>query len=387
MKVLVITKQFCAEGGAGIVTTLIVDALLQFQHQVCVICYQADDFDKFKNLIGIEFKGKKLMVKRLTDPAAKFFQKSGYLSSFYLMHLAKSKKFSDYTLFSAWDEMDFGRRGLQYIHWAAHHPYAASVSAPFKNSISRKVSVVYRTLVSTFFGFNKESVKHNISIFNSKFTQEKFEELYGKTTGYVVHPPIMVDTKYAKYFCERENGFVYSGRISPDKNIHFMLEAVGKLREAGYNLHFHVVGPASNPDYASELQTKYAADWVSFEGTKNRDALSKILGQHKYSIQGRYIEPFGMAAAEACKLGCLTFMPRRSGFSELVDESKLKFDDFSDFYNKFCTLAKDEKKQEILSNKLQSYFSHLTAESFQQQIQTIFSNMANDVAAAILKEV
>lgn len=94
-----------------------------------------------------------------------------------------------------------------------------------------------------------------------------------------------------------------------------------------------------------------------------------------------------MAAAEACKLGCLTFMPRRSGFSELVDESKLKFDDFSDFYNKFCALAKDEKKQEILSNKLQSDFSHLTAESFQQQIQTIFSNMANDVAAAILKEV
>lgn len=388
VKVLIVAKQIRAEGGAAILVALTLDALIKMGCDVRVLCYGVDLHEKFKTFLDLNLASSKLTFDVVNTRTSKVLRKSGYINSFYLMYLAKTN-YSDRILFSVWDEMDFGRRALQYIHWVAHHPLADSGSTPFKNSISRKASVLYRTLVSTIFGFSKENVKNNISIFNSEFTRNKFEELYGETNGYVVYPPVIIDTQYAKPFFERENGLVYSGRISPDKNIHLMLESVGKLIDDGFDLHFHVVGPDSNPQYASELRKKYTADWVIFEGSKSRDELSEILGQHKYSIQGRYIEPFGMAAAEACKIGCLTFIPSRSGFSELLDEDQLKFDGFSDFSDKFSVLVKDKNKQEALSKKLQTDFSTFTPAFFQQQIQEIFSNSVdalNTISAPALKE-
>ncbi|RMD91121.1 MAG: glycosyltransferase family 1 protein, partial [Calditrichaeota bacterium] len=108
-----------------------------------------------------------------------------------------------------------------------------------------------------------------------------------------------------------------------------------------------------------------------FEGSKTRKELCEILSRHKYAIQGRYIEPFGLAAAEACKLGCLTFVSRRSGVGELIDDDILKFDDFEELSHNFNQLLDSNGWQQEISERLQSKFSYLSPDLFQQQLRSV----------------
>ena len=372
MKVLIVTKHMLSWGGAAIVNAFIVDALLKLGFEVKVICYSVDELIKFKQYLGVDFDTPYLTIEIVNGRFQDIIQKSGYLNSFYLMRFVKRMKFDDHILFSTWDEMDFGRKAIQYIHWISHHPSSNNGSKPVANSFGDKLRTFYRFLVSTFFAFNKKNVKNNISIFNSRFTKKQFEKLYGETSGEVVHPPLMIDESFREKFSERENGFIYSGRISRDKNIHKMIEFIAKIRDTSSDFHFHIVGPTSDEEYKNGLIQNYPYDWMAFEGNKTREELSEILGKHKYSLQGRYLEPFGMAAAESCKMGCLTFVPSRSGAAELIKYDSLKFDDFRDLPEKFKALQNDPELQCKISGQLVAQFADLTPDGFQKQIQSKF---------------
>jgi len=372
MKVLIVTKRLTAGGGATLLTALIIDALLKLKWEVKVVCYDLDPPDAFRKNLGIDLSHPKLTIEKINTRLSRRLRWSGYLDSLYLMHFVKRKKYSDYVLFSTWDEMDFGRKAIQYVHWVSHHPKTVDVNKPISWSVIAQLRIIYRILLIKLFFFDSKRVRQNISIFNSRFTKSLFEKLYGGVSGEIVYPPVQMDGNFSKKFAEREDGFVYSGRIVRDKNIHLMIEFIEKVRAAGTDIHFHVVGPILDQEYKNELIRKYPFDWIMIEGNKNRSELSEILGKHKYAIQARYIEPFGMAAAEAAKLGCLTFVPRRSGLVELLEDDSLTFENFSDLFNKFCRLRQDQNLQTSLSERLQHQFSKLTPEAFQNQIQSIF---------------
>jgi glycosyltransferase involved in cell wall biosynthesis len=288
------------------------------------------------------------------------------------MHFVKKKGYRDYVMFSTWDEMDLGRKCLQYVHWVSHHPKTNNGTGPVSKSLISLAMMGYRTFVSEVLDFEITRVKKNVSIFNSHLTEREFEKLYGANSGHVVYPPVVIERTASKPFSEREDGFIYSGRVVRDKNIHRMIEFLEKVRAGGIEVHFHVVGPTPDGEYKRELQEKYPHGWITFEGNKSRAELSEILGRHKYAIQARYLEPFGMAAAEAAKLGCLTFVPKRSGFAELLEDDSLKFDDFAELNHKFSQLWSDKELQETISDKLRRQFVEFTPEVFQSQIQSIF---------------
>lgn len=372
MKVLIVTKRLTAGGGATLVTALIIDALLKLNWEVKVVCYDLDPPKAFKKNLGIDLTHPKLTFEKINTWISRRLRWSGYLDSFYLMHFVKRKKFSDYVLFSTWDEMDLGRKSIQYIHWVSHHPQTDNGSKPISKSFKSMVMMCYRILISKLFNFDSTRVKENTSLFNSHLTKREFQKLYGAFSGEVVYPPVVIEMTNSKPFINREDGFVYSGRVVRDKNIHLMIEFIERVRASGTDIHFHIVGPILDEEYKKELIRKYPYDWIVFEGNKNRSELSEILGNHKYAIQARYIEPFGMAAAEAAKLGCLTFVPTRSGLVELLEGDSLTFEDFSDLYDKFCRLRQDQDLQISISERLQHQFSKLTPEAFQGQIQSIF---------------
>ncbi|MFQ5606117.1 MAG: glycosyltransferase, partial [bacterium] len=239
------------------------------------------------------------------------------------------------------------------------------------DALSFRLQTLFRIVISKLFNYDVQRVRKNLSIFNSELTREQFQKLYGESSAEVIHPPVLMDASYRRNFADREDGFVYSGRVVRDKNLHGMIEFIQRVRASGADLHFHIVGPILDEAYQNELRRKYPFDWVTFEGNKNRTQLSEILGRHKYAIQARYLEPFGMAAAEACQMGCLTFVPRRCGMAEFIESQALKFADFDDLFHKFTALRQDPERQVGLSQTLSRRFSQFTKQRFQQQIQTV----------------
>ncbi|MFQ5752939.1 MAG: glycosyltransferase family 4 protein [bacterium] len=381
MKALIVTKRLIAGGGATLVTALIIEALLNLNWEVKVVCYDVDELDAFKKNLGIDLKNPNLTIEKVDTWMARRIRWSGYLDSFYLMRFVKKKKYPDYILFSTWDEMDLGRKSLQYVHWISHHPGTDNGSKPISDSLTSKLKMIYRFPISKIFNFDEKRVKENISIFNSHLTKRQFQKLYGESSGEVIHPPVLINATSMLKFIEREEGFVYSGRVVRDKNIHLMIEFIKRVNINGSDFHFHIVGPILDEEYKNELVQKYPYDWVVFEGNKNRMELSEILGKHKYAIQARYIEPFGMAAAESCKMGCLTFVPVRCGMAEFIDFETLKFADFDDLYHKFKSLQNDFELQCKISQNLNQNFSQFTPEKFQKQIQTVFLKARDRISA------
>lgn len=394
MKVLVVSKQLKLKGGADLVTAAIIEALLNLDLEVTLLCYEHDEVCRIKDQWGIELNRSNFTLRLVKNSFVKTIRRSGYLSSLFLMRQARKSQFKDHILFGTWDEMDFGRKSIQYIHWVAHHPASKPLlllarrpelllngSQLTDDSFAEKLSHQYRMLVSRVFNFKQDNVRNNISIFNCDFTKRQFDRFYGETAGHIVHPPLLIDESKRKDFSERENGFVYSGRISPDKNVHRIIEFIREIRELDSEIHLHIVGPFVSEQYRAELARRFPYGWVRYEGSKNRTQLSEILGCHKYAIQARYVEPFGMAAAEACKMGCLTFVPTRSGVAEFIAHDSLKFFDFFDLHQKFRRLSDEPQSQGEISRELISQFSQFTPEGFEKRIQSIFSRAVEEFEA------
>jgi glycosyltransferase involved in cell wall biosynthesis len=249
-----------------------------------------------------------------------------------------------------------------------------------KNSISEIIRKTIRVIICRISGYNKRRVLNNYSIFTCEFTKRHFEKFYGPVEGEIIYPPLIVNCTEIKEFSSREDGFIYSGRVASDKNVHLIIEFIRDLRAICHDVHLHIIGPVTDEKYGKKLRRKYKFDWLHFEGSKTREQLCEFLTKHKYAIQGRQYEPFGMSAGESCRLGCLTFVPKTSGFAELLDNELLKFSCFSELLEKFISLHGDTYIQSQISQHLIKKFSSFTKESFQRRITDTFIDASKTIS-------
>ena len=150
-----------------------------------------------------------------------------------------------------------------------------------------------------------------------------YEETYGVRPA-VLHPPVdRIDC--GTDWDEREEGIVAVGRLAPDKRV---LEAVGvvdALRERGYDTHLHVAGsaPRSYRTYAEQVADAAAErSYVTLERDASRDRLETLLCTHRYGLNMKQREHFGMAVAEYAAAGMVAVAPDSGGQREIVAEPR-----------------------------------------------------------------
>jgi len=161
---------------------------------------------------------------------------------------------------------------------------------------------------------------------NSDWTADAVEESYGVRPA-VLHPPvdpIHCDREWA----DREPGIVMVGRLAPDKRPLAAIAVVDALRERGYETHLHVVGsaPRSYRTYAERVAA--AADrreYVFLERDVSRERLERLLCTHRYGLNAKEREHFGMAVAEYVAAGMVAVAPDSGGQREIVPEQR-RFD-------------------------------------------------------------
>ena len=91
------------------------------------------------------------------------------------------------------------------------------------------------------------------------------DERYG-VKARTVYPPVL-DEFPELSFGKRENGFVYLGRLMPEKRMDVVIEVLRRVRQRGHDVHLHILG-GGDTTYAGsfrDLQAKNR-DWLFLEG-------------------------------------------------------------------------------------------------------------------------
>jgi glycosyltransferase involved in cell wall biosynthesis len=170
------------------------------------------------------------------------------------------------------NEIDFGRRGIQYVHFPRFH------DPRINRGINRPLGDVdvrwFRSpaLVRAYFricglssGFSLERMRGNLTLTNSDWTARKVKEAHG-IDAITVYPPVPGDFPHVPWE-QRKAGFVCVGRIAPEKQLENVIGILSAVRAQGADVHLHIAGAPGPREYVERIRRLQAghADWLFLE--------------------------------------------------------------------------------------------------------------------------
>ncbi|WP_251341937.1 glycosyltransferase [Haloplanus halophilus] len=167
---------------------------------------------------------------------------------------------------------------------------------------------------------------------NSAWTADAVEAVYGRRPA-VTFPPVDPPPD-PRPWTERESGIVVVGRLAPDKRPLRAIRIVDGVRERGHDLHLHLAGSSSSAyaEYARRVAAA-AADrpYVHLDRDAPRERIDELLETHRYGLNCKPREHFGMAVAEYVAAGMVAFAPDAGGQREvLANRTDRLFDSTAD---------------------------------------------------------
>ncbi|WP_276272908.1 glycosyltransferase [Haloarcula litorea] len=215
------------------------------------------------------------------------------------------------------NEFAFGVPSVQYVHFPQFNGHVPGPEGPDGTSGDAGVADRLWTRLS---GLADRRLPADATLLaNSGYTADHVAARYGRRPA-VVHPP--VDPISGEPWAERERGVVTVGRIAPDNRTLDAVRAVDRARERGVDLHLHLVGSTSDAyrSYVRRVERAVAErDHVRLHRGVSRDRLEALLGSHRYGLNPKHGEHFGMALAEYVAAGMVAFAHDSGGQREVVD--------------------------------------------------------------------
>jgi glycosyltransferase involved in cell wall biosynthesis len=209
------------------------------------------------------------------------------------------------------NEFDLPLPSLQYVHFPQfNRRHAPAESAGRLDPLwSRLAGVGDRTLPADA-----------RLLANSAWTADAVDAVYGRRPT-VRHPPVDPPPD-PRPWDDREAGVVALGRLAPDKRPLRAIRVVDGVRDRGHDLHLHLVG-SSSPMYADYAKRVAAAaadrPYVHLDRDASRARVDRLLETHRYGLNTKPTEHFGMAVAEYVAAGMVAFAPDSGGQREVLD--------------------------------------------------------------------
>jgi glycosyltransferase involved in cell wall biosynthesis len=358
-------------GGAELVTLWMIQALKD-QYDVSLVTFSEENFKTWDRQFGTNLERAQITI-RSPYASSPLFRNARKYSLFTIrQHLLASyyrKIEPEFDLgIAAFNEMDLGRAGIQYIHSPlfGHGNEAARRVFGYPASVSR---VIYQRLCEWITGYSDARMKRNLTLTNSKWTADLIKATYG-IESQVLYPPVILNPPDTPWV-ERENGFICSGRISPDKNLETVIEIIHQVRERGHNVHLHILGGNADPGYEIKIRklcNQYPS-WLSMEEVASRSELALILAKHRYGIHGRATETFGISVAEMACAGCIPFVPSGGGPAEIVEQDKrLVYRDMAEAIEKIVEILSHNQSASSISSSLRSKSAQYSLNRFNEEL-------------------
>lgn len=264
---------------------------------------------------------------------------------------------------SAFNALDMGRPGIQYLHWV-HVVENAYKKAP----------LWYKTLMQ-WADFSHARLCENYSIANSEYTAQWVEKTYGIKAD-VIFPPVVTQIDESAWL-ERENAFLCSGRIVRAKDTHRVINILKSVREQGFDIKLHITGGGGGggiygQHYLRKIEklVQQNADWISLHQDLSYADYLKVLTRCRYGIHYKP-EPFGISVAEMLKADLIPFVRSKGGQMEIVgtEHQDLLFADEKDGVEKIIEVLSNQDLQQNLLQSLQKRKHLFSTEKFMTDIR------------------
>lgn len=376
-KIAIVHPQL-AWGGSELTTLLTIDALKD-EYQVCLVTGGNVNLVRLNEHYGTHLSPNDLSILQAPLPpgmraTTKFAGLRGSLVARFCKRIAPQFDL----MISIYNPIDFGVPGIQLIADFSFDEELRPTFDPaalqnwkkwwYGKTILRKA---YLKLCHSLADQTVDGWKKNLTLANSKWAVELMRQRYGIEAD-ILHPPIVSDFPVVPY-AEREEGFVCLGRLVPEKRMDVVIEILAQVRQKGYDIHLHILGEMDDSEYAvriKQLALKHQ-QWVFMEGRVGGQRKMNLIASHKYGINGRAIEPFGMAVGEMVKAGCIVFAPDGGGQVEIVDHPDLIFKDVEDAVQKIERVLSNAGVQDELRKHLSICAQRFSVEGYQQSMREI----------------
>jgi glycosyltransferase involved in cell wall biosynthesis len=376
-RVLLVQPSLQPPGGGNGVAAWVLQALVPL-HRVTVLSWRPVEIEPINRFFGTELRPGdfdtmlvpatwRALPDRLPIPAALI------RLSLLMRYTRKVGKPFD-VLFSVFNETDFGRRGIQYVHYPTYVRPRPDVDMRWYHG-ARSLDAYY-AFADWIADFSRDRMKQNVTLVNSDWTGARMQRSLGVPTR-TLYPPV-VDPAPGAPWAQRRNGFLAIGRISPEKEYERVMAILARVRERVPDLTLTIIGTWDR--HAQRYRDRLLAlarslgTWIEFRQDASRDEVRGLMATHRYGIHGMREEHFGMAAAELARAGCIVWVPQGGGQMEIVGhEPALMFDTDSEAVEKIVATLGDAVQQARLRTALTAT-DRFSASHFVQQVREIVAN-------------
>lgn len=386
--VLIVHPQFDVIGGAELVSARIMQWIANtFESDITLLTLIPVKLDFLVTAGMSEETARKIKFEIAGCPQFILNSSGGFhLLKLAFLHSGARKICFNYDIcISTYNELDFGKKGIQYIH----HPSFADRSLLRDLSILGKLSVLdsipvanylYRKLVSIISGEHINGYQRNVTLVNSHFMNHVLQKAYG-ITGEVVYPAFLSADwcQGAVGWEHREFRFVSIGRISPDKNLLSLIDYYALLYKDFPMADFVIIGRTSDPKYESLVVRSAETRGIPLRILKNLpdQELKALLNSSKFYIHPKVNEHFGIAIVEAAALGCLTMVHHSGAAEEIVKSPQLLFKDGPDLLSKVKCFNNDGAIGARAQSTLLANLAEFTLQRFYSRLDNIVLPVIN----------
>lgn len=271
------------------------------------------------------------------------------------------------------NEVDYGRRGIQYVHYPTYIRPRPEVDYRWYHRVPPLLGAYYR-IADAVAGFSLERVKENVTLTNSKWTAACIRDFLG-VEARVLYPPV-VGASDPRPWEDRQNGFLAVGRISPEKEYERLIHILSRIRAVGHDVTLTIVGTWDRQvrGYVDRLQqlARAAGPWVRLRQNVSRAELQHLMASHRYGIHGMREEHFGMAPAEMAASGMIVWVPAGGGQMEIVgDEPALLYTSNEEAIAQIARTLSQAAEQDRLRGYLSARAKLLDTHRFVAEIREI----------------
>jgi len=180
----------------------------------------------------------------------------------------------------------------------------------------------------------------------------------------------------------RERDLIFVGRLSKEKGINLLFDALGLLKSQGQVPTLTIIGggPEQN-DLARQAQEFGLAGQVDFVGSKAPAAVADLLSRHRILVvPSVYREPFGIVALEGIACGCVVVGSEGGGLKDAIGPCGVTFPngDASALADRLSELLKKPEMWRIYKRgaaaHLQSFTRAAVADSYLKMLRTAYES-------------
>lgn len=161
----------------------------------------------------------------------------------------------------------------------------------------------------------------------SDYVTKRLSELFPKYKFHTVYNGIIVpDSSTIQHGMYRKEGkvnFVIVAEIYDKeiKGLQFLLPAIKKLKDSGYDFVLHHVGGGDYLDiYINLAKELNIDDKIVFHGSFTKEQVYNLVSDMDFMVSASLVESFGCSIAEGAMFGCPAVVTRCGGLESIVDE-------------------------------------------------------------------